>query len=55
MSEKVYFKVIKTTEYIVEAESSREALQLYKNFSVWENEDKNAYELTSEDIKKYEF
>lgn len=52
MSEKVYFKVIKTTEYIVEAESSSEAFQLYRNFSVWKNEDENAYELTSEDLKK---
>lgn len=55
MSEKVYFKVIKTTEYIVEAESSSEAFQLYRNFSVWKNEDENAYELTSKDLKKYEF
>lgn len=51
--EKKYRKVIVTKEYIVEAESDTEAKQLYKNFSVWSEQDINTYELTDGDLEKY--
>jgi hypothetical protein len=51
--EKKYRKVIVTKEYVVEAESDAEAKQLYKNFSVWSDQDINTYELTNSDLQKY--
>lgn len=53
MSDKKFYKVIVTHEYVVEADSTREALQLYKWHNVWSDSDKNSYELTSEDLEKY--
>lgn len=51
--EKKYRKVIVTKEYVVEADSDKEAKQLYKYFSVWSDEDINTYELTDGDLEKY--
>lgn len=53
MAEK-YRKVIVTKEYIVKADSDFEAKQLYKNFSVWSEQDINTYELTDNDLAKYD-
>jgi hypothetical protein len=53
MSDKVYYKVTVTKEYVVEAETTDEALKDYKQFSVWSESDKNAYELFPDDLPKY--
>ena len=51
--EKKYRKVIVTKEYVVEADSDKEAKQLYKNFSVWSDQDINTYDLADNDLEKY--
>lgn len=53
MSEKTYYKVIVTKEYVVEAQTESEALKDYKQFSVWSESDINSYELTVSDLEKY--
>jgi hypothetical protein len=54
MSDEKYFKVIETHEYIVKATNTTEAKQLRKLISVWDDCDVNGYELTEEDLKKYD-
>lgn len=53
MSENKYFKVMVTNEYVVQANSQKEAMQIYKWFSNWHEEDSNCYELSLDDLKKY--
>ena len=49
-----YFKVIETREFVVKAESLREAIAVRKVSSQWTETDVNGYELTEEDIKQYD-
>lgn len=54
MNDEKYFKVIETREFVVKAESLREAIAVRKVSSSWQETDVNGYELTDSDLEKYD-
>jgi hypothetical protein len=54
MSDEKYFKVIVTSEYIVKANSSSDAIKNYIREDNLVDTDEHAYELTENDLKNYE-
>lgn len=48
-----HHKVIVTKEYVVDSETATEARKEYKAFGVLVDEDIHVYELTDNDVEKY--